>query len=84
MILHYYMKMCNLLKIILKMILFKIKMLLFESLLDAFFFCFFYFFILCSFILYYFFTEFIKIIKIHLNVFKIALDIYFGNLFLFL
>ena len=58
------------------MILFKIKMLLFESLLNAFF--------LCLFILYYFFTEFIKIRKIHLKFFTIALDIYFGNFFYFL
>ena len=47
---------------ILKMILFKIKNFLFESLLNTFFF-------LCSFILYYFLTKFIKIMKIHLKVF---------------
>ena len=46
---------------ILKMILFKIKIFLFESLLNTFF--------LCSFILYYFLTKFIKIMKIHLKVF---------------
>ena len=60
------------------MILFKIKMLLFESLLNTF------FFFLCLFILYYFFIEFIKIRKIHLKFFTIALDIYFGNFFYFL
>ena len=48
---------------ILKMILFKIKIFLFESLLNTF------FFFLCSFILYYFLTNFIKIIKINLKVF---------------
>ena len=46
---------------ILKMILFKIKMLLFESLLKAFFFMLVYTLLL-------FFTEFIKILKIHLKV----------------
>ena len=61
---------------ILKIILFKIKIILFERLLNTFF--------LCSLILFFFFTKFIKIMKIHLKVFKIALNIYFHYFFLFL